>query len=314
MVERSGLTDLSGLEARFGRAPGVRFENRFGGPVAVLDAAGSTAVVAIQGAQVLSWQRLRAPGEILWLSPVAKLGAGKAVRGGVPVCWPWFGPHPEDAKMPAHGFVRAAPWRVAGSAASARRATLVLIFDATAIDPALWPFRAAAEIEITLAETLTISLSTSNLGDETLPLTQALHTYLAVGDIADVSLSGLEDHTYVDQLDSGTRHVLGRHVQAGEIVVTSEVDRIYQGAPGTITVLDRSLGREIRVSNTGSRSTVIWNPWIEKAERLGDLGHDGYRRMLCVEAANAGDDVVRIAPRARHRLVTEISVRPIGSS
>jgi glucose-6-phosphate 1-epimerase len=312
-VPGKAVTDLAALEARWGRAPGfgtggVRFEQRYGGPVAVLEAAGSVAIVALQGAQVLSWQSPQSKEDVLWLSPVAKLGTGKAVRGGVPVCWPWFGPHPADAKKPAHGFVRAAHWRVAGSAASARRATLVLSFDAAMIDPTLWPSRASAELEITLAEALTISLSTTNLGDEPLALTQALHTYLAVGDIADISVSGFEDRTYIDQLDNHARRV-----QAGEISFQGEVDRIYQGAPGAVIVTDRNLGREIQVAKLGSQSTVVWNPWIEKAERLGDMGPEGYRRMLCIEAANAGDDVVTLAPNARHRLVTEISVKPIAS-
>lgn len=131
------------LDARWGRAGAVVFTERHGGPVAVLHAAGATAVVAIQGAQVLSWIPNNAT-DALWLSPAAQLGTGKAVRGGIPVCWPWFGPHPSDATKPAHGFVRAAPWQVTGSAASDGRAHLVLGFDATGIDPALWPHRARA--------------------------------------------------------------------------------------------------------------------------------------------------------------------------
>jgi D-hexose-6-phosphate mutarotase len=306
--------ELTALEARWGRSPafgigGVRFEKRFGGPVAVLEAAGAVAVVSLQGAQVLSWRSPLSTEDVLWLSPAAQLGTGKAVRGGVPVCWPWFGPHPSDAKKPAHGFVRAAPWRVAGSAASARRAMLVLKFDAAMIDAVVWPARASAEIEITLAETLTISLSTTNLGDEPFALTQALHTYLAVGDIAGVSVTGFEDLDYIDQLDGNARRM-----QKGLIVFEGEVDRIYQGAIGAVTVVDRSLGREISVAKSGSHSTVVWNPWVDKAARLGDMGPDGYRRMLCIEAANAGDDAVTLAPRARHRLVTELSVKSIASS
>ena len=304
----NATADLPALEARWGRAPGVRFEHRFGGTVAVLEAAGSVAVVALQGAQVLSWQCAAHSDAVLWLSPDAKLGTGKAVRGGVPVCWPWFGPHPDEAKKPAHGFVRAASWRVAGSAASAGRARLVLSFDTAAIDPALWPSRAHAEIEITLTDKLAIALSTSNLAPQPFALTEALHTYLAVGDIADVSVTGFEGRTYIDQLDSNAQRV-----QSGAVQFAGEVDRIYQDAPGDVMVTDHSFGREIRVSKLGSQSTVVWNPWTLKAERLGDMGADGYRRMVCIEAANAGDDVVTLASGARHRLITEISVRPIVS-
>jgi D-hexose-6-phosphate mutarotase len=299
---------LPSLNARWGRAPGVHFEERYGGAVAVLWAAGSTAIVALQGAQVLSWRRAAHADDVLWLSPVAKLGTGKAVRGGIPVCWPWFGSHPSDATKPAHGFVRAAAWRVAGSAASESRARLVMALDTDGIDPALWPQKARAEIEITVGETLTVSLSTDNLGTAPFALTEALHTYLRVGDIGKVSVSGLGGQSYIDQLDANARRA-----QGGAIEFRGEVDRIYQETIDDVVVADVSLGREICVSKSGSYSTVVWNPWSEKAEHLGDMGPEGYRQMLCIETANAGDDVVTLASRARHRIKTELSVRPLQS-
>jgi glucose-6-phosphate 1-epimerase len=298
--------DLKSLEARWGRAPGVRFDERFGGTVAVLEAAGSTAVVAVQGAQVLSWRSAGQTDDVLWLSPVAKLGTSKAVRGGVPICWPWFGPHRSDPKRPAHGFVRTATWRVLGSAASASRARLVLAFDTATVDPAIWPHTARAEIEITVGETLTIALSTDNLGPEPFQLTEALHSYLAVGDVGQVVVTDLAGRTYIDQIDGNARRI-----QRGAIQFTGEVDRIYQGSPDDVVITDRSLGREIRVSKSGSSSTVVWNPGPEKAQRLGDMGEDGYRRMLCIETANAGDDAVTLVSRARHRIQTEIKVRSL---
>ncbi|NOT72363.1 MAG: D-hexose-6-phosphate mutarotase, partial [Hyphomicrobium sp.] len=264
------------------------------------------AVVALQGAQVLSWCAHGDAQDRLWLSPQAKLGTGKAVRGGIPVCWPWFGPHPTDTTKPAHGFVRSAPWTVAGSAASPARARLVLTFDTKDIAPELWAPRARAELEITVGETLSLALSTDNLSSAPFTLTQALHTYLAVGDIADVSVTGLEAARYVDQLDHGAvKH------QSGAITIDCEVDRIYQACVNDVVVSDRNFGREIRVSKSGSQSTVIWNPWTLKAARLGDIGDTGHTRMLCVETANAGEDVVTLAPRARHRMETEISVQSI---
>jgi glucose-6-phosphate 1-epimerase len=299
-------TGLQALEARFGRAPGVTFDERYGGPVAILSVGGSTAIVALQGAQILSWRPSGDGEDVLWLSPHAKLGTGKAVRGGIPVCWPWFGAHPNDPAKPAHGFVRTAMWQVTGSAASATRARLVLGFNTQDIDASLWASHAQAELDITLGETLTVALSTDNLSAAPFALTQALHTYLAVGDIAGVSLTGLEGQSYIDQLNTGARAV-----QAGAIAFDREVDRIYQATSDDVIVTDRRLGREIRVSKSGSQSTVVWNPWVDKAARLGDMGEDGYRRMVCVETANAGDDVVVLAPRARHRLVTELSVRRI---
>ena len=296
------MISAADLDARWGRAGAVVFNEKFGGPVAVLRATGATAVIAVQGAQVLSWIPNDAA-EALWLSPAARLVTGKAVRGGIPVCWPWFGPHPSDAAKPAHGFVRAAPWQVTGSAASHDRARLVLGFDATGIDPALWPHRARAEVEITLDQNLTVALTTANAGDTPFALTQALHTYFAVGDIADVAVTGLAGRCYIDQLDHSTRPV-----ETGDIHIKGEIDRIYQATPGDVVLKDASLNRRIRVAKTGSLSTVVWNPGTEKAARLGDMGPDGHRRMICVETANAGDDVVTLAPGARHRLSAKFSI------
>lgn len=296
---------LDALEARWGRTGAVTIAERYGGPVALLQAGGATAVVALQGAQVLSYVPPM-QSEVLWLSPVAKLGTGKAVRGGVPVCWPWFGPHPTERTKSAHGFVRARPWSVTGSAAKSGRARLVLAYDASPKSQPDWPHRALAEIEITLAETLTIALSTENRGENDLLLTQALHTYLAVGDIRAVTVDGFADQPFIDQLSPG---LMRRELEL--LSVKAEIDRIYQDSEGPVIVTDQKGGRQLRVSKTGSRSTVLWNPWIEKSASLGDMGSDGYRHMLCVEAANAGNDTVTLAPGERHRLKTEISVKKI---
>jgi glucose-6-phosphate 1-epimerase len=298
--------DVQALEARWGRAPGVRFAQSYNGQVVVLEAAGSKAVIALQGAQVLSWYPAGQSKDVLWLSPFAKLGTGKPVRGGIPVCWPWFGPHAGDPQKPAHGFVRAAPWRVAGSAASAVRSRLVLKFDTATLDPGLWPTRATAEIEITVGATLTVALSTDNLSSESIELTEALHTYLNVGDIAQVNVTGLEGRSYIDQTSGHTTKL-----QSGPIMIGSEVDRIYLDTADAVVVRDKQLGRKIKVSKAGSMSTVVWNPWIEKAQRLGDIGPDGHRQMLCIETANAAKNMVTLAPRVRHRIITELSVNKI---
>ncbi len=300
---------LKALNERFAREGAVRFEQRFGGDAAVLRSPGGTAVVALQGAQVLSW--VPAGGQdVLWLSPLAALGTGKAVRGGIPICWPWFGPASAPAGVaasaplkPAHGFVRAAPWEVVETSANDSHVKLRLSFDATGIDPALWPHQAMCEIEITLDDGLAVTLVTKNVGASPFDLTQALHTYLAIGDVTQILLEGLDGSTFIDQLMPGPVKV-----QHGAIEVTGEVDRIYQASPQTVSVLDRGHARIIHVAKTGSNATVVWNPWVEKSARLGDMGADGYRAMICVEAANAGQDVVTLAPGARHQLVSRLSI------
>lgn len=295
--------DPAELAARWGRGQHVRFEERFGGTVGVLSAADSAAVVSLQGAQVLSYVP-RDGREALWMSPTPRLGTGKAVRGGIPVCWPWFGPHTNDARKPAHGFVRANPWEIVAAAGDDTGATLRLAFDATRIETALWPHQAVAEIEITLGTALRVKLTTENTGQTPFALTEALHTYLAIGDIAAVAIEGLAGCPYIDQLQPGR----GLFQQHGMLAVAEEVDRIYQDCTMAVSVTDAVLARRITLTKEGSRSTVVWNPWVEKSRRLGDMGENGYRRMVCIEAANAGSDVVTLAPGARHHLVSEISV------
>ncbi len=163
--------------------------------------------------------------------------------------------------------------------------------------------RALAEIEVTLADTLTVSLSTENRGGIDLALTQALHTYLAVGDIGAVTVAGLEGQRFIDQLAPG--HM---RMEQAPIRIACEIDRIYQESGGPVIVTDQKSARQIRIAKTGSLSTVLWNPWVEKSARLGDMGDEGYRHMFCVETANTGNDTVTLAPGERHRLTTDLSV------
>lgn len=294
--------DLQHLNSAIAVSGAVSFEERLGGVVARLVSGGGEAVVALQGGQVLSYRSRGSEADILWLSPMAKLGTGKAVRGGIPVCWPWFGPS-ADAGKPAHGFVRAASWTAMGASATNDEARLTLTFDATAVAPSLWPYRAQLQLTVVVGQSLNVTLTTANLSSRPIPLTQALHSYFAIGDIGAIAVSGLDGRPYVDQLDAG-RH----RRQSGAIRFSSEVDRIYFDTADTVTIDDALLQRRISVGKSGSRSTVIWNPWIEKGERLGDLGAEGYRRMVCVETCNAGPDIVTLAPGERHTLMQDISV------
>lgn len=296
---------VADLNSGFEKSGAVRFETRHGGPVAHLAHRGGTTVVALQGAQVLSY--VPAGGaDLLWLSPVAQLGTGKAVRGGIPVCWPWFGPHPDDAAKPAHGFVRTAPWQVIATSADDRCARIVLGFDATSIDPALWPHQAAVSLTVELGDSLKVALETVNQGRDAFQLTQALHTYLAVGDVGDVAILGLNNRRYIDQLEPNAAPV-----QSGPIRIDAEVDRIYQASEDEVIVTDPAIRHTIKIAKSGSASTVIWNPWVLKGARLGDLGADGHRRFICVETANAGEDVKTLRPGARHSLTQELSTGPL---
>jgi D-hexose-6-phosphate mutarotase len=290
------------LDKQFGRAGRIAFERSpLGGPVAVLAAPGGRAVVSVKGAQVLSWQPAGAS-EVLWLSPVARLDSGKAVRGGAPVCWPWFGAHPDDAKKPAHGFARTADFQGASVEIDSRTTALTLALEPSTANRALWPHDARLEVIISIGERLHIALTTTNRGRGPLPLSQAIHTYFRVGDIAAVTVDGLDGCRYRDALSGETLR------QSGALRIDSEVDRIYETAPSPLVLVDTALRWRITISAGGSASTVVWNPWVAKAERLGDLGPDGYRHMLCLETANAGADLRLLAPGTSHTLSAEFAV------
>ena len=261
------MQELAQLNAAFGqtssKAGAITFASSpLGGILAHLISGGHKASVALQGAQVLSWQPA-GHGEMLWLSPMAKLGTGTAVRGGIPVCWPWFAVHPQDPKKPLHGFVRTRTWEVAASAVDEGAARLVLETETRPDDAALWPHSAKVKLEIEMGSVLRLSLSTRNTGASALPLTQALHSYLRVGDIADVHVEGLDGRAYIDKVDANSR----KTEASAELRIDREVDRIYLGDTARVTLIDAALGRRIEVASGGSRSAVVWNPWIVWATR-----------------------------------------------
>lgn len=299
----ASTTQADELERAFGRAGAIAFATSvLGGPVAHLTAQGSSATIALQGAQVLSWQRRGV--EQLWLSPVARLGAVRPVRGGIPVCWPWFGAHPEDPTKPAHGFVRTLAWQVAATAhgGTPEHASITLTFETRPEHAGLWPHSARAELTVRLDDGLSLRLETTNTGSTPLVLSEALHTYFAVSDIGHVVIRGLENVDFVDTLDG---HAIKR--SADPITVDAEIDRIYIGDTRSIELRDEA--RRIAITAKGSASAVVWNPWIAKTQRLGDLGApDAFRRMMCIETTNAGSDLILLEPGKRHALEARYDV------
>ncbi len=291
---------LDALNAQFAMPGRLHFEAGPGGlPHARIAAGDYTAEVALQGGHVVSYGRVGAP-PILWVSRQAVYVPGKAIRGGIPVCWPWFGPHPSDPSKPAHGFARVSMWSVAGAHDDGAAVALTLRLGDDEATRALWPHRFTLELTVSVGEQLALALTTVNSGDETLIVGGALHSYFTVGDVTQASIIGLEGAAYLDQLSGQT------YTQVGPVTIGAEVDRIYSDSADACTIRDPSLGREIRVAKAGSRTTVVWNPWVEKARRLADFADDEYPAMLCVETANAPGDTVTLPPGGSHTLSATI--------
>ncbi|MDP2804522.1 MAG: D-hexose-6-phosphate mutarotase [Gallionellaceae bacterium] len=266
----------------------------------------SNSNIAVQGAHIATWQP-RGQEPVIWLSPLAKFAQGKSIRGGVPICWPWFGPHASDSKLSGHGYARTVPWEVLETKALADGATFLRFgLIETEATRAQWPNNSPVQLEVTVGKNLRVELVTQNAGKESFVLGEALHTYFQISDVAKMTIRGLEDCDYLDKVGEPARRK-----QQGGIVIESEVDRVYVDTDKDCVIEDKGMKRAIRIAKTGSRSTVVWNPWTEKANKMGDFGDHGYRGMVCVESANAFDNLVTVKPGETHRLAVEYSVEAL---
>ena len=267
-----------------------------------------SAIVALHGAHVLSWlpagQR-----DVFWLSPQA-LPEPAAIRGGVPICWPWFAKQgmPESALQ--HGPARIVPWQVSAiHSSSDDEISLSLEPRASSIDAV--PPGMQVSVRITLGQALSQTLHTRNLGTEVFQLTQALHSYFAVGDATQVGIEGIAGLHYQDKLRD-----MATDLQGTPFALYKACDRIYHHAahdsPGKsthrYTLTDPAWQRSITIDTQGSESVVVWNPGSEGARKIADVPDDGWRDFFCIEAANAGPDVIALAPGAEHRLIQTLSV------
>jgi len=262
--------------------------------------------IALQGAHVATFQP-RGEEPVIWLSPQAKFAPGKSIRGGVPICWPWFGPHKTDGKLPGHGYARTVPWEVLETKALSDGSTFLrfglIESDATR---AQWPHPSTVQLEVTVGKSLRVDLITTNTGKAAFELGEALHTYFQISDVAKMTIRGLENCEYLDKVKD-----FARFTQNDGIVIESEVDRVYVNTTADCVIEDKGLKRAIRIAKQGSKSTVVWNPWTEKAEKMGDFGPQLHRDMVCVESGNALENVVTLAPGETHKLVAIYSVEKL---
>lgn len=263
-----------------------------------------SARISLYGGHVLSY----APaGErpVLWMSSKSHFEPGKAIRGGVPVCWPWFGPSDQPG-LPAHGFVRTAMWQFRTVRKLAGDATqIVLTLDDTRCDPALCTMKFHLELSVTVGKILELELRAVNTGKSPEKYQAALHTYFDVSEAEKISIHGLDSLQYTDKAPefAGTTAI-----QYGDLEIDREIDRVFCPAPEGVTISDPVYRRTIRVEKCGSRSTVIWNPWIAKSRAMADFGDNEYHRMVCVECANVFEDTRTVLPGEMTVMTQKISV------
>ncbi len=300
-------TELANLNEKYGIRDQLVFTDGPGGLItAEVSNPHGEATVALQGGHILSF-RPRGQEPVLWLSRKSYFKPGKAIRGGIPVCWPWFADHPTDTDKSAHGFVRTAVWSVSETEKLANQSTrLKLSIVDNEETMKLWPHRFRLELDCTVSDVLTTKLIATNTGSEPFICGGALHSYFNISAVSNILIKGLEGCAYKDKVDQ-----FRRKSQDGPVSVWRETDRIYLDTKADCIIEDSGMQCRIRVSKKGSRTTVVWNPWIDKARKMADFGDDEYQNMVCVETTNADTDVITLAPGGTHTLESVIGVEPL---
>ena len=276
-------------------------------------------LVAQQGAHILSYQVDGEP-PLIWLNDKAVFKQGKPIRAGMPICWPWFGNlernpasvqamrnSSEPAK--AHGEVRALDWELLGIGNDGDALLAEFVLPQAEGHLPGWPHNVALKLSIRLDEQLHVSLLSYNAGTEDVTFSQALHSYFAVSDVRQVHVQGLDGSRYLDTLKNWE----DEHQQDGDLHFTAETDRVYLDTPHHLSIVDPGWQRRIQIMTSGSKSAVLWNPWVDKTKTFNDMAEDGWQHMVCVETANVLSDVVTLAPDAMHTLSVSIWAEPLAA-
>jgi glucose-6-phosphate 1-epimerase len=294
---------LSDLNHRF-EIPGVAkiVEGHGGLPAVRIYSPEARGEIYLHGAQVTSWHPVGAE-EVLFLSQKSQWKTGTAIRGGAPICFPWFSTRDGQPGSPAHGVVRAKPWQLEAVTHADSNVTVALSTSADDATRKFWPGDFHLLFCATFGEQLRLELIVTNQGTSHFHFEEALHTYYRVGDVGSARLSGLNGADYIDKTDAGRE----KH-QKGDLVFSSETDRIYRKTLAAVEIEDPALRRRIIVAKENSHDTVVWNPWTEKAKALSDLGADAWRQFVCVETGNIGERSTSLDPGHRHMMAALISV------
>ncbi len=271
-------------------------------PAVVVTSHAAHGALFLHGGQVTSWVPAGAGADTLFVSRQAVWQRDRAIRGGIPVCFPWFGAHPTNSSAPSHGFARLREWRLESIE---QHGDGVVVTVDHASDPAsreLWPHDFHLRLRVAFGTSLQIGLTVTNCGSETFSFEEALHTYFAVGDIRSTCLSGLDGVRYLDTV-GGIREAR----QQGDVRFEAETDRIYFTADEAI-IHDASRPRRITVNKKNSANTVVWNPWVARAKALADFGDDEWTGMLCVETCNVRDAATALDGGQSHTMTVAVAV------
>jgi glucose-6-phosphate 1-epimerase len=306
MVMEEGIeTRLKQLNADYGINNKAKFvEGKGGLPLLKINNEYAQATISVYAGQVLSFQPSDQTQDLMFLSSQAYYQEGKAIKGGTPICWPWFGPDPENQGRSSHGFVRNRLWDLREIVSTQDGSTEVVMgLVDTPQTRKIWDYAFDLTLAITVGSSLTMELTTRNTGDQPFSITQALHTYFKVGDISQVQVLNLEDTSYLDKVDAGKNKT-----QTGAVIFDGECDRIYLDVPSQLIIDDQSLGRQIKITAANSNTAIVWNPGAAISANMADLGDLDYQNFVCVETANAGNEIIEIPAGSDYNLTANYSL------
>jgi len=315
---------IESLRKQYADCHGVEFVQQNELPlIRVINNLGS-AEIAFQGAQLNRYQPKNGPTTI-FTSDANTYSKGSPLRGGIPICWPWFGDldkNPDKIQQqlslsdresaPAHGFVRNRDWQLDSIESSATLTRVEFKYTNSKQEP-LWPFATELRYIINISDSLNVSLIVTNMGSSEFTYSQALHTYFAINDIQETRVRGFDESSYADALDKNELGEWTQKSQDGDIHFDQEVDRVYHSAPSPIELFDNSSPdfqeQHLRVRSSGTASTIIWNPWVDKSKSLSQFNDDDYKKMVCIESANTLDNSVTLKPNESHTLTVNLSYK-----
>lgn len=292
------MQTVESLCEQFG-VPGLHFEAGQGGLTkAVVTTPVASGEIYLHGAHVTSWQPAGHE-PVLWMSRSSLFQSGKPIRGGVPICFPWFGPHASDPSAPAHGFARTTLWEVREARTTADGGISLSL--RARIDV----FSVSFTVEFGSVLRMTLTTETVPGTNARLRFEDALHTYFSVSDVRNISITGLEQARYIDKVDGAQE----KPATGTAIEFTGETDRVYLRTVTECHLQDPGRNRTIAISKSGSQSTVVWNPWIAKSARMPDFGDHEWPEMVCIETANVGSDAIELASDVSHSTTVVIRVQ-----
>lgn len=276
---------------------GVTEQTVHGTPAVCVDLPSARAVIHRDGAQLTSWAP-EGEKDVLWTSRHAHYAEGSAIRGGIPLIGPWFGPGRDGRTTPSHGWLRSHRWDLAAATGDGQVVELRFVLEGA--DPSGQGI--GAEVRYRIGRSLDVAL-TVTAGDAPLELEAALHTYLAVGDVRRIAIEGLGGADYLDN----TRGLAPDRQDTAELSLQEATDRVYE-VSSPVRVRDDFLDRALISTPSGSSRTVVWNPWSDGAAGLDDMADDCWTDFACVEAAVAKDGFVPLGPGDSHTLAAHFEI------